>query len=69
MNNILNILKNRRVWVAIISMAIFVAGLFSYNLDVNTEMLADKLVEIGSLISSLVVAGLSLWSYLKPKQI
>ena len=62
MENILKLIAQRRVWSGIV----FVLTLIFSQIDV--PVLTDLLTAFGGALSGLIMAGLALWSYFKPKQ-
>lgn len=64
----LELLKQRRIWVAIIGVIVFVFSLFGITLELDAEFLTDQALTIINSLSSLIMAGLAVWSYLKPKK-
>ncbi len=61
MDKVLNLFKQRRLWVVAIPLAVFVGQFF--GLEVTEELLTttlDKVLGGG-------VSALALWSYLQPK--
>jgi len=69
MKTILEVLKNRRTWIAIIGIATFVMSLFNHKLDIDQEVLADTITKTVGQCADLIVSGLALWSLLKPKKV
>jgi len=63
MQKILELLSQRRVWAGIVSVLAF----FLPSVGIDIPVLTDLLTSFGGAIASLAVAGLSLWSYFKPK--
>lgn len=63
----IELLKNRRAWVAIVGIITSLAQIFGIEVGYNTETLADLLTTAGTAVASLVMAGLSIWSLVKPK--
>lgn len=61
MNKVLDILKNRRIIVAI------VGGLAFLGMTVDVPVLSNLLGDVTTALANLVMAGLALWSYLKPR--
>jgi len=68
MNNILEILKNRRVWIVIIGAVLAIMNLFGKQFDIDTNMVADKIVDVVNATGTIIVSGLAAWSYLFPKK-
>lgn len=67
MNNILELLKQRRIWIVIIGVIAFTASYFGHTIDIDQNTLADLIVKFVSNLSDLIMAGLALWSFVKPK--
>ena len=67
MNTLLELLKQRRVWSAIVSGIVFLTGLLHWQFQVDVPMLTNLLSDFGGAVAGLVSAGLALWSFLKPK--
>lgn len=63
----LEILKQRRIWVVIISAVMFILSLFGIKPEIDTDTLSGLLVNAIEPISQVVIAVLAIWSYLKPK--
>jgi len=64
----LELLKQRRIWVAIIGVVTFAFSIFGVNLVLDTEFLTDQAINIIEAVSSIIMAALALWSYFKPKK-
>jgi hypothetical protein len=67
MKNILELLRNRRIWVSIIALVMFGLTITGHQLDVDQNTLADQLTTVGSALADLTIAVLSVYSFLKPK--
>lgn len=67
MTNILNVLKNRRVWIAVVSLFMAVMTYIGHPLTVDSEVLTDNVINVTSISADLIVAALSVWSLVKPK--
>ncbi len=67
MTNILNILKNRRIWIAVVSLFMAIMTYIGHPLAVDSEVLTDNVVNVTSISVDLIVAILALWSLVKPK--
>jgi uncharacterized membrane protein len=66
--NILELLKQRRVWVAILSILSVVLKIFGIDIDEQTQTaMIDQTMILASLIPDVFNAVLALWSYIKPK--
>lgn len=65
--NILELLKQRRIWAGIVGVISFVLTSFSINFQINVPVLTDLLTSFGGALSQLIIAGLALWSFFKPK--
>jgi len=66
MMNLLNLLKQRRVWASIVCVVGFFLQLFGYG-DIDQNELTSQLLSIGVSLSSLIAGFLALLSYAKPK--
>lgn len=64
---ILNLLSQRRVWVAIISGVSFLISFLHMEFQVDVPVLSDLFTTAGIAIFNLVTAVLAIWSYLQPK--
>jgi len=63
------LLKQRRVWVSILSVISVILKIFGVDIDQDTEaVIIDQGVLLASLIPDVVNAFLALWSYFKPKE-
>ena len=67
MNTIIELLKNRRIWVVLIGVFMAAFTAFGYPINIDQNTLTDLIVKLASTLADLVVAGLALWSFLKPK--
>lgn len=68
MSNVLEWLKQRRVWVVI--MMALSAGLKLFGVEFSDEQqtaIVDQTMVIVSLVPDLIAAILALWSYVSPK--
>ena len=63
-NQIIELISQRRIWVGIVSVLAF---LFP-SIGIDIPVLTDLLTAFGGAISSIVITGLALWSYVKPKK-
>jgi len=63
MTKALEVLKNRRVIVALIG------GLAFLGMSVDVPVLSDLIGDFTTALANLIMAGLALWSYLKPKNV
>ena len=62
------LLKQRRVWVAILSVLSIVLKMFGVDIDESTQTaMIDQTMILVSLVPDAINAVLSLWSYIKPK--
>ena len=68
MNQILELLKQRRVWAGIVSVITFVLTTLNINYTYDVVTLTDLLYAIGQSLSLLIPGLLALWSYLQPKK-
>lgn len=62
MDNVVEILSQRRIWVGLIPLAIAAGKL------AGVELTDDLLVDTGDKVVTGSMALLALWSYVKPKQ-
>jgi uncharacterized membrane protein len=66
--NIGELLKQRRVWITILSLASIVLKWFGVEINPDTETaIIDQTLILVSLIPDVINAILALWSYIKPK--
>ena len=68
MDQILHLLKQRRVWAGIVAVGTFVITLFGVNWDGDAELLTNMLHAVGESAAALISGGLALWSYFHPKK-
>lgn len=68
MKTILNLLTQRRIYVGLLGVIVFVLGALKMSYDIDVPVLAGLLTDLGAALSALIMAGLALWSYLFPKQ-
>jgi len=68
MNQILHLLRQRRVWAGIVAVVTFVITLFGVNWDGDAEVLTNLLHAVGESAAALISGLLALWSYLYPKK-
>ena len=66
-NEILDILKNRRVISSIIGGIIFILMIFNIHSNINIDSLSDIVLKVVSATGDLIAALLSLHSFLYPK--
>ena len=66
-NEILDILKNRRVISSIIGGIVFVMMIFNIHSNINIDSLSDIVLKVVSATGDLIAALLSLHSFLYPK--
>ena len=66
-NEILTVLKNRRIWVAVIGAIVFVMTLFNIHTNIGVDNMSDQIVKFIGAAGDLVMAGLAIHSYLFPK--
>lgn len=67
MNQILELLKQRRVWAGIIGVVAFVSTTLNLGLGIDVEVLTNLFTQFGLALAALIQALLALWSYFKPK--
>ena len=68
MENILELLKQRRVWAGIFGSITFLLPVFGVKYDMDVNTLTDLFTNLGLAISALLTAVLPIWSYFKPKK-
>ena len=68
MNNILELIKQRRIWAGLFGTISIVARLFGFDYGIDEGALTDMFLNLGMAVSDLAVAILPIWSYFKPKQ-
>lgn len=66
---LLELLKQRRVWVGIISGLSFLISFLHIEFNIDVPVLSDMFTNAGIALFNLVSAILAIWSYLKPKDI
>lgn len=64
----LEILKQRRIWVVIISAVMFILSMFGVKPEIDTDTLSGLVINAIEPISQAIIAILAIWSYLKPKK-
>ncbi len=68
MEQLLHFMGQRRVWAAVVSVAMFAMGVFGVvTSDLDAVTLTDLLTKLGEALANLIVAALALWSYVAPK--
>ena len=67
MENFLHLISQRRVWVGILGVVVFITTTLGVALDIDIPVLADLLTQFGIAVVALVQAGLAIWSYIAPK--
>ncbi len=65
--NLLDLLGQRRVWIAIISAVSIVISMLHLQYKIDVPVLSDLFTGFGVALVNLVTASLAIWSYLKPK--
>ena len=65
--SVLEVLKNRRVWVAIVGAIAFGMTAFNIQANINIDTYADLITKFITASCDLLAAGLALHSYLFPK--
>lgn len=68
MNQVLNLLSQRRIWASLVGVLMFALGILKVTWDVDVPVLTGLLTDLGTAVSSLIMAGLALWSFIKPKE-
>lgn len=63
----LELLKQRRIWVGIVGVLAFVLTTLNIQYQLDVPVLTDLLTSAGGASVELIMAGLALWSYFKPK--
>jgi hypothetical protein len=67
MVKLLELLQQRRIWIAIISVIAFMLDSFQvFHID-NVDLLTDNIMAIVGGVVSIISAVLAIWSYFKPK--
>ena len=66
--NVLELLKQRRVWAGLVGVVAFATQAFGLGLPIDIPVLTDLLSSFGEALATLVMTGLALWSYFKPKE-
>ncbi len=64
----LELLKNRRVWAGLVAGLSFTLTILKINFDFDVMVLTDLLTSFGGSVSDVIVGGLALWSFFKPKK-
>lgn len=64
---ILELLKQRRIWAAIVWAMTIALAILKINYQIDVPLLTDLLTSFFGALSNLIIAGLALWSYFKPK--
>ena len=67
MSQILELLKQRRVWAGLVGLFSFALTALHYELQIDVPLLTDLLTSFGGALATSITAGLALWSYFKPK--
>ena len=67
MENFLHLISQRRAWVGILGVVVFITTTLGVALDIDIPVLADLLTQFGIAVVALVQAGLAIWSYIAPK--
>lgn len=68
MEKVLQLLKQRRVWAGIVGVAAFLLTTLNVGFEIDVPVLTDLLTAFGGAVSTLITAGLALWSFFKPKK-
>ncbi len=67
MNKLLELLKQRRIWSALVGVMAFAINALHLTWQIDVPLLTDLLTNFGGAVALLIPAGLALWSFLKPK--
>lgn len=67
MDNALQLLKQRRIWVGVVFILTTACGWLSVNFNFDIPLLTDLLTAWGNALSGFIMASLALWSFFKPK--
>jgi hypothetical protein len=65
--SIMTVLSNRRVWGSILGAASVIFSLLNIETAIDFQRLGDLMVSVFAALTALVSAGLTLWSFLRPK--
>ena len=68
MDQIIEVLKNRRVWAGIVGMTAFILGVMGSAINIDIPVLTNLLATFGGSLASLITASLALWSFISPKK-
>ena len=68
MTQVLNILKQRRVWASLCALISIFLRAFAPDVDFNEEQATELIMTLIQTISDLGMVMLPLWSYFKPKK-
>lgn len=63
----MELLRQRRVWAALVSVLAFFASYLHLNFQFDVPVITDLLTAFGGALAATMSAVLALWSYLKPK--
>ena len=63
----LDLLKQRRIWAGIIAALSIVLSLLKINYQIDVPVLTDLFTSLGGALAEVIIAGLAIWSYFKPK--
>ena len=66
--NLVELLRQRRVWAGLASCIAFGAVLFGADLPLDQVELTDHLTQVGAAIATLVSGALAVHSYVSPKK-
>lgn len=66
--SILELLRQRRVWAGIVGLLTIALTLLKITYQIEVPALTDLLTVFGGALADLIIAGLAVWSFLKPKQ-
>jgi len=68
MDQLKNLLKQRRIWAGLSATIAFFLPLTGYTSDFNHEQLTDVIMALINSISGILAIILPIWSYYKPKK-
>lgn len=68
MEQVIELLKQRRVWAGIVGSVTFTLGMVGVTLSYDSVQLTDLLLAVGQALGALIPAVLALYSYLSPKK-
>jgi hypothetical protein len=65
----LELLKQRRIWAGIVGVLAFVLTTLNIKYQIDIPVVTDLMTSAGGASAELIMAGLALWSYFKPKTV